>query len=198
MTRRGAGRAQAAAAAGRDGWGRGARRRAGGPARVRPTAARVRAALFNTLGDQVRGATVLELFAGTGALGLEALRRGAAAVVFVERDVRLARALVARARALGSADRAEVRAEDALAAIRRLGAAGRRFGLILLDPPYGEGWIPRALDAIAAASILAPGGLVVAEGHWRDRPGEAAGWRLEREARYGETALWYLRADGSG
>ncbi|MDR7483036.1 MAG: 16S rRNA (guanine(966)-N(2))-methyltransferase RsmD [Armatimonadota bacterium] len=198
MTRRAPRRARADAAAGRRGRSPGARRRTAGDIRVRPTAARVRDALFNTLGDRIRGATVLELFAGTGALGLEALRRGAAAVVFVEQDARLARALLAHARARGSADRVEVRAEDALAAIRRLGAAGRRFALILMDPPYGQGWIPRALEAVAAAGVLAPDGLVVAEGHWRDRPGEAAGWRLEREARYGETALWYLRAaDGS-
>jgi 16S rRNA (guanine966-N2)-methyltransferase len=176
--------------------GRDAFRRGRGGTRVRPTAARVRAALFNTLGGRVRDAAVLELFAGTGALGLEALRRGAAVVVFVERDEGLARALAARVRDEHAADRAEVRAEDALAAIRRLGAAGRRFSLIVMDPPYGAGWVPRALEAIGAAGILAPDGLVVAEGHWRDRPAEAPGWRLEREARYGETALWYLRADG--
>jgi 16S rRNA (guanine966-N2)-methyltransferase len=171
---------------------RGAHRRHGADGRVRPTAARVRTALFNALGDRVRGAAVLDLFAGTGALGLEALRRGAAAAVFVERDARLVRALAARVRQEGVADRAEVRAEDVLTAIRRLGAAGRRFSVILMDPPYGQGWIPRTLAAINAAGILAQGGLVVAEGHWRDRPAEA-GWCLEREARYGETALWYLR-----
>ncbi|MDR7556416.1 MAG: 16S rRNA (guanine(966)-N(2))-methyltransferase RsmD [Armatimonadota bacterium] len=160
---------------------------------MRPTAARVRDALFNALGERVRGAAVLDLFAGTGALGLEALRRGAATVVFVERDARLARALAARVRDAGVADRAEVVAEDVLTAIRRLGAAGRRFAVILMDPPYGQEWIPRTLEAIGVAGILAPGGLVVAEGHWRDRPA-AGGWHLEREARYGETALWYLRA----
>ncbi len=185
------GRTRGPAHAGSARWGSPQRRRTAG--QVRPTAARVRDALFNALGERVRGAAVLDLFAGTGALGLEALRRGAAAVVFVERDARLVRALAARVRDAGVADRAEVVAEDVLTAIRRLGAAGRRFSVIVMDPPYGQGWVPRTLDAIGTAGILAPGGLVVAEGHWRDRPA-ADGWRLEREARYGETALWYLRA----
>jgi 16S rRNA (guanine(966)-N(2))-methyltransferase RsmD len=174
---------------------RGGRRdtRRQGRGALRPTAARVRDALFNSLRGSIEGVSVLDLFAGTGALGLEALRRGAARIVLVERDRRYAAALRARVAAEGLERDASVRCEDAADAIERLGREGDRFGLILLDPPYGEGWLPRALAAIVRAGLLAPGGLVVAEGHWRDRPEAPEGLALTREARYGETVLWYFR-----
>lgn len=161
---------------------------------VRPTAARVRDALFNRLGAQIDGATVLDLFAGTGALGLEALRRGAGQVVFVEVDPRRARAIRLALPRPGPDNRAEVCCEDVLAAVARFGRAGRVFHLIMMDPPYGRRWVPRTLEAIAEAGVLAPGGLIVAEGHWRDRPEVPAGLVVEREARYGETMLWFIRS----
>jgi pantetheine-phosphate adenylyltransferase len=158
---------------------------------VRPTAARVRRALFDSLGRRVEGAAVLDLFAGTGALGLEAIHRGARRVVFVEHEPARCRAI--RAAAPGAPAEVEVVCADALAAVARLAARGDRFDLVLLDPPYGRGWVDRALAAVARAGLLAPDGLVVAEGHWRDAPARAAGLEVVREARYGETALWYVR-----
>jgi 16S rRNA (guanine966-N2)-methyltransferase len=86
-----------------------------------------------------------------------------------------------------------VRCEDVSAAIDRLARAGERFDLILLDPPYGRGWLVRALAGIARAAVLAPGGVIVAEGHWRDRPEPPEGLALSREARYGETVLWFFK-----
>ncbi|MDQ7829137.1 MAG: 16S rRNA (guanine(966)-N(2))-methyltransferase RsmD [Armatimonadota bacterium] len=158
---------------------------------MRPTAARVREALFNSLGARTVGADVLDLFAGTGALGLEALRRGAASAVFVERDARLADQIRAAARAFPEAA-VEVWRADVAAALGRLAAAGRAFDLILLDPPYGTGALQATLDALAAGPLLRPGGRVVAEGHWRETPRTPPGWRLVREARYGETGLWFF------
>jgi len=160
---------------------------------LRPTAARVRDALFNSLGTSIEGASVLDLFAGTGALGLEAIRRGAARVVLVERDARHAAALRNRVASQTMERQALVRCEDASAAIDRLARAGERFDLILLDPPYGRGWLVRALAGIARAAVLAPGGVIVAEGHWRDRPEPPEGLALSREARYGETVLWFFK-----
>jgi 16S rRNA (guanine(966)-N(2))-methyltransferase RsmD len=153
----------------------------------------VKDALFNSLRAGIEGASVLDLFAGTGALGLEALRCGASRVVLVERDRRHAAALRARIAGEGFDRSAVVRCEDAVDAIERLSRDGDRFDLILLDPPYGEGLLPRALAAIVRVGLLAPGGLVVAEGHWRDRPEATEGLALAREARYGETVLWYFR-----
>ncbi|MBI3997822.1 MAG: 16S rRNA (guanine(966)-N(2))-methyltransferase RsmD [Armatimonadetes bacterium] len=175
-----------------------ASRRAARPraAAVRPTAARVRDALFNSLGPTVAGAVVLDLFAGTGALGIEALHRGAQRAVFVEQHAALARAINERLTAAGLADHAAVRCEDALTAIGRLAAAGETFDVILLDPPYGDGWVERTLTALAARGILTQGGVIVAEGHWRDRPAVPDGFGITREARYGETVLWFIRREG--
>lgn len=159
---------------------------------VRPSLARVRDALFNSLAARVAGAQLLDLFAGTGSLGLEALRRGADAVVFVEQDSKLVQEIRRHLAAAGLVEQAEVRRRDVLAAIRDLGQTGRRFDVIVMDPPYGQEWIGPTLRAVLAAGILAPGGVVVAEGHWRDRPAPVPGFTLRREARYGETALWYF------
>jgi pantetheine-phosphate adenylyltransferase len=156
----------------------------------------VRGALFDRLAGAVADADVLDLFAGTGGLGIEALRRGARAVTFVEVNAPRARAIRDAVRRAGFDARAEVRHEDARDALVRLGRARRSFDLILLDPPYGEGWIEQALNGIAAGGLLRGSGWVVAEGHWRDRPEAAKEWIVAREARYGETALWFLRRAG--
>lgn len=162
-------------------------RRAGS---LRPTARRVRVALFDRLGARVIDAEVLDLYAGTGALGLEALQRGARAAVFVERDARLAQEIRERLNALGLRERGEVWRATVTTALRRLGAEGRRFDLVLLDPPYGRGLLQETLDALARAGVVRRGGAVVAEGHWRDRASTPPGWDLVRAARYGETGLW--------
>lgn len=161
---------------------------------LRPTAARVRDALFNILGATTAGASVLDLFAGTGTLGIEALYRGAERAVFVEHDPRHARAIEDRLRQEGLRGRAEVRPEDALVAVGRLGTRGDAFDLIFLDPPYGAGWLARAIAAVTGAGLLVGSGVIVGEGHWRDRPALPEGYVLAREARYGETVLWFIRA----
>ena len=106
---------------------------------VRPTPDLVKQAVFNSLGARVVGARVLELFAGTGALSLECLSRGAAAAVGVEKSPRHAEFVRRNARTAGvPAEALEVRTQDVFAAIPQLAAAGRQFDLILADPPYGE------------------------------------------------------------
>ncbi|MDR7417527.1 MAG: 16S rRNA (guanine(966)-N(2))-methyltransferase RsmD [Armatimonadota bacterium] len=162
---------------------------------VRPTAARVRGALYDSLGPSIEGAEVLDLFAGTGALGLEALRRGASRAVFVERDRERCQQIRQSLERAGLLARAQVYADDAVAAVARLGRAGARFDLVVLDPPYGEAWVDRTLAVLVGAGVVRPGGLIVAEGHWRDRPALPAGVVLAKEARYGETALWYIRVE---
>lgn len=172
------------------------RARPAGRPGYRPTSSRVRDALMNSLGPRLPGSRVLDLFAGTGGLGLGTLRRGAARVVFVERDQRLVEVIRGELAKEGWADRADVRRKDALSAVRELGRSGERFDLLLMDPPYGEGWIPRALRAIGEAKIAAEGALIAAEGHWRDRPPPEAGFTQVRETRYGETAVWFYVEDG--
>ncbi len=160
-----------------------------GPRRggVRPTGAYLREAVFNVLAARIGGARVLDLFAGTGAMGLEALSRGAAAATFVDRDVATVAANVVR---LGFRDRATIIRGDAARALARLGAAGRRFDVIYADPPYAGDVARRTVEAVAAARILAPGGVLLVEHHHKVPVPEAAGTVGRRRAlRHGETMV---------
>ncbi|HLW48771.1 MAG TPA: 16S rRNA (guanine(966)-N(2))-methyltransferase RsmD [bacterium] len=169
---------------------------------VRPTADRVKDALFNSLAPRLAGARVLDLFAGTGALGIEALSRGAIRAVFVERDARAAAAIRANLAAARFQESAEVRRGGVEAEIAALERDAAEFDLIVLDPPYGQDLTARTLRRLAASRVLAGGGLIAAEGHWRDDPGEVPGLARIRTARYGETTLWFYapggRPDGEG
>jgi 16S rRNA (guanine966-N2)-methyltransferase len=168
---------------------------AGDPAaHLRPTSDRVREAIFNLLinggyGDPVTGAQVLDLFAGTGALGLEALSRGAAQAVLVD-DGTAARALMKRNVELTrSADRVDMRRRDAT----RLGPnPGARAGLVFLDPPYGKGLGGKALASALAGGWLAPGALVV----WEEgsAPLPPTDFTLQDQRKYGDTIVTILRA----
>ncbi len=154
---------------------------------IRPTGAYLREAVFNLLAARVPGAQVLDLFAGTGAMGLEALSRGAAAATFVDRDVAALRANLAR---LGFAGRATVIRGDGLPALARLASAGRRFDVIYADPPYAADLAARTLAAVATAGLLAPGGLLLMEHHHKVPLPEASGPLGRRRAlRHGETQV---------
>jgi len=152
---------------------------------TRPTSDRVREALFSILGAAVDGARVLDLFAGSGALGIEALSRGAAEATFVERAPAALRALRANLDALGIA--AEVRRGDALAFLRTASAARRQYDLLLLDPPYRlAGRLGPELSE-ALAGVPAPGALVVTESD--RRAPLALDLPLDDERRYGDTLI---------
>lgn len=153
---------------------------------VRPTADRVREAVFNALVSlgAVEGAAVLDLFAGSGALGIEALSRGAARAVFVERDPAARRAIEANLATTGFAGRARVVASSAEAFLR---GADERFDLALLDPPYAFDAWPALLDALAPVLD----GLAVLESD--RRVVLPVGWRVEREKRYGGTLVTIVR-----
>ncbi|MFN2383338.1 MAG: 16S rRNA (guanine(966)-N(2))-methyltransferase RsmD [Gemmatimonadota bacterium] len=153
---------------------------------LRPTADRVREALFNLLGDAVMGARVLDLYAGTGALAVEALSRGALAATCVERDARVLAALAANVAALELTADVTVTRADALAFCRRVAANGTRFDLVLCDPPYAT-----PLDPLARALVEQPWWerVCVVE-HAASATWPAIGGGLERDTRrYGDTAL---------
>ena len=154
-------------------------RRLQAPPGARPTADRVKEALFSILGTEVQGARVLDLFAGSGALGIEALSRGAASATFVDRDVRAVAAVQAN---LPGA--VAVRAEAA-AYLRR---SAEQYDLVLLDPPYelAPRIGPELSPAVAAA--LAPDGLVVSESD-RRAPLTLEDLTLTDERRYGDTLI---------
>jgi 16S rRNA (guanine966-N2)-methyltransferase len=152
---------------------------------TRPTSDRVREALFSVLGASVEGARVLDLFAGSGALGLESLSRGAASVVFVDRAPRAIEAVRANVDALGV--EADVRRMEARTAIRTALARGEAYDLVFLDPPYRHAaGLGRELSE-ALPAVLAPGARVVTESDRRD-PLELD-LRLTDERRYGDTVI---------
>jgi 16S rRNA (guanine966-N2)-methyltransferase len=166
---------------------------------TRPTSERVREAVFSMLGD-IAGARVLDLFAGTGALGIEALSRGAGSAVFVERDRDAAHVLEENLVALGLADEStELRRQDALAALEDARGRGETYDLVFIDPPYGrvrptsraagapsaERW--GAQLSASLPSLLAPGARVVLESD-RRAPVELE-LVLERTRRYGDTSI---------
>ena len=163
---------------------------------TRPTAERVRQALFDMLWhapwagrDVLDGARVLDAFAGTGALGLEALSRGAAHATFIEPDRAALAALRRNIATLGEEDRARVMAGDAT----RPPVATAPCGLLLLDPPYGKDLVPRALAALQAGGWIAPGALVVAEVAKADAL-DAPGFEELAERAHGAARLVFLRA----
>jgi len=164
---------------------------------VRPTPERVREALFSILGDRVDGARVLDAFAGSGALGFEALSRGAARVVFLEGDRRVAAGLRANAAALAVEARCEV-VEGRLPATPSRVAVGGPFELILADPPYAEAGPEGAAALEALARLLAPGGMLVWERASRGAGPECARLGRARTRRYGNTALDLFEPEPAG
>ncbi|HVS63274.1 MAG TPA: 16S rRNA (guanine(966)-N(2))-methyltransferase RsmD [Thermoanaerobaculia bacterium] len=163
----------------------------------RPTQERVREALFSSWAPRVIGADVLDLFAGSGAVGFEALSRGAASCGFVESRDACVRVLVANAATLGIDDASIARLELP-AGLERLPAAWpRRFDLVFADPPYGFDAYGELVDSIAPR--LEPGGEVAVEHSTRTPLGPEAGeLTIDRERRYGETALTFLRLEPAG
>ncbi len=156
--------------------------------RTRPTSDRVKEALFSSLQPELPGASVLDLFAGSGALGIEALSRGAAHATFVERHAGTAGVLDENLARTGLADRAAVVVDDVVHALGR--PAGAPFHVVLIDPPYRHPDDELADLLAVLAPHLAPGAVVTVE---RDRRSAPVAWpsgvRAERERRYGDTVI---------
>jgi len=170
---------------------------------VRPTPDLVRQAIFNSLGARVAGTRVLELFAGTGALSLECLSRGANSAVCVEKSNRHADFLRQNfVDARFDASQLDVRVQDAFAALGQLAAAGQQFDLILADPPYGEKNVGRRstsfaqqlLDDPHLPSLLASDGLFVLGHSKRDTLELPEAWREARKLKHGDTVMRFLQS----
>lgn len=162
------------------------------PAGVRPTEGRVREALFSIWGPRLAGARLLDLFAGSGAVALEAVGRGALAALAVERAHRALEVLEANVERLGEQGAVEVRKGVLPALLATLAEAGERFDLVFADPPYDYRDYP-ALIAAVTPLLAADGELVVEHSVRRGLPFEAAGLVRADERRYGETGLSFFR-----
>lgn len=172
---------------------RGRRLRAPKGRMLRPTADRVKEAVFSILEsrDVCAGVAVLDLFAGTGALGIEALSRGAAEATFVEPDH--AAAITIRANLSAAGFEGELLAMPAARALTALRVRGRRFGGVFLDPPYDRGWIEPTLTQLAETDLVAPGGWVVVEYGRREEPPARVGALVRRDTRrYGDSRVALL------
>ena len=161
---------------------------------MRPTSDRVREALFNILAGDVTGCRFLDLYAGSGAVGIEALSRGAEHVDFVEQAPTSLQALQDNLERTGLQGAARVHPMPVRRALTLLGGERASFDLIFADPPYGE-QEERAvlLEQLGEAGLLRPGGRVIVESPARQRPTPPATLELLREARYGDTLLAFLQ-----
>jgi 16S rRNA (guanine966-N2)-methyltransferase len=169
---------------------------------VRPTPDLVRQAVFNSLGTSIEGATVLDLFSGTGALGLECLSRGARQVLSVELSSKHARFIRDNARELGLAGAGhELRVQDVFPALRQLVETGRRFDFIMADPPFGpktagapsRSFSQKLMDAAETVALLAVGGRLVLGHAKRDGVTPGPGWEELRVLTHGDSVFRILK-----
>ncbi len=160
---------------------------------IRPTSDRVKESLFGILGDRVKDTMVLDLFAGTGNLGIEALSRGAKRAVFVEMGRHAVPVIRRNLAQCGMWDRSENVPKDVIRAIGILKDRGERFDLLLIDPPYGKGMIQRTLLKLRTNPIYHDDSILVIQHDRREPLSPSAGhWNLIRQKRIGDTLLSFL------
>jgi 16S rRNA (guanine(966)-N(2))-methyltransferase RsmD len=164
--------------------------------KTRPTSGRLKKALFDIIAPALQGARVLDLFAGAGALGLEAISRGASHVIFVERRKSAVAVIAANLEKLGVADQAEVHQIEAAKAIQQLSQRSEELDVVLIDPPYGAGVYETVMKHMDEASIMGPDGLVIVEHHHKVELDDAYGsLRKHRVVRAGESCLTFYRLE---
>ena len=182
---------------------RGRRLKAPSNENIRPTSDRIREALFNVLahstlpGFSLEGARVLDLFAGTGALGLEALSRGAAFTIFVEDDTEARGLIRDNGEALGAAGHSKIFKRDATRLGARMAGAGPAFNLVFVDPPYAKGLGEKALISARDGDWLVQGALCIVEEKSQVDFEMPDGFQLLNERRYGDTKILMLRYTGT-
>ena len=162
-----------------------------GDDRVRPTTDRVKESMFNIVQDWVYDSQVLDLFAGSGALGIEALSRGASQAVFCDNSldsIKIIKSNIEKARVV---DRSQIVSGDSKRCLRDMEAKNQSFDMIFVDPPYYEGLFEEVLDTIRSCKILKKDGIVIVE-HDAKRPiGQVEGLEVYKEKKYGITMLTF-------
>jgi 16S rRNA (guanine(966)-N(2))-methyltransferase RsmD len=150
----------------------------------------VKESIFDMIRGHVEGSTVLDLFAGTGNLGLEALSQGAKKATFVEKDRTCLKALTRNRDLCGFQDRAEILSLDVELALKALMRRSEKVDLIFVDPPYGMGYVDKTLRFINAHDMVTQGGMIVVEHGFAENPSPQ--WEklsLEKQKRHGETVI---------
>ena len=160
---------------------------------LRPTSDRVKESIFNILGEGIEGKVVLDLFAGTGNLGIEALSRGARRVVFVERGREATRLIKHNLSRCGMAIASEIIPKDVIRAIGILHQRGETFDLILMDPPYEKGLIEKTLWKLQFHRIYHDDSIFIIEHDRREPlPTDSDGWDLTQQRKIGDTLISFL------
>ncbi|UCD84144.1 MAG: 16S rRNA (guanine(966)-N(2))-methyltransferase RsmD [Deltaproteobacteria bacterium] len=163
---------------------------------LRPTPDRIREAIFSIIVDELPDSNVLDLYAGSGTLGIEALSRGAKDAVFIENHLEAIRVLKKNLESCQLVNRGMVIRRRVETAIRLLGGKRKIFDLIFLDPPYEKDLVGKTLKALSSSSILKPGSLVVVQHSRRETIPEALGRLVfTDQRRYGETLISFFRAN---
>lgn len=164
------------------------------PAAVRPVSQQMRKSCFDILGEEIRGRAVLDLFAGSGALGIEAFSSGARKVVFVDRDKKCIETIKKNIARLGPADWAQVYLVDAFKVIEGFSAQNRVFDFIFLDPPYYQGILIKALQALEEYDILATASYLVSFSYRKDEVfQEESKFAPILDRKYGQSRLLIYR-----
>lgn len=162
---------------------------------IRPTSDRVKETIFNILGKEIEGKVVLDLFAGTGNLGIEALSRGALKTTFVEKAKEALRIIQKNLLQCGFTARSEVISKDVSRAITLLANRGESFDLIFMDPPYEKGWVQKILNKLKDHPIYHRDTILVIEhGRREPLPQNLSGWEILRQRMIGDTVLSFLKA----
>ncbi len=158
----------------------------------RPTADRVKEALFSILGDLVPDAVFLDLFAGTGSIGIEALSRGAQSAIFIEKDPRAVRSIIHNLKAAKLDDNARILGMDIFKALPRLPKGA--FDIIFLDPPYAQGYELPVIKKIIELDLPSQEGVIIAESSKREElPDNILGYTLYKLQKYGDTKLSFFK-----
>lgn len=162
-----------------------------GDDRVRPTTDRVKESMFNIVQDWVYDSQVLDLFAGSGALGIEALSRGASQAVFCDNSldsIKIIKSNIEKARVV---DRSQIVSGDFKRCLRDMEAKNQSFDMIFVDPPYYEGLFEEVLDIIRSCKILKKDGIVIVEHDAKKPIGQVEGLEVYKEKKYGITMLTF-------
>lgn len=163
---------------------------------TRPTAGMVKESLFSVLGERVIDSRFLDVFAGNGGVGIEALSRGAALAVFIENNAGCAAIIRENLAVTGLAGRGRVMAREAQAALKKLARDGEKFDIIFLDPPYFSPALKESLSLIYREGLAR--GIVVVEHHNRDAGWLSEDWEIIKQKKYGETGLTFLKPKTAG
>ena len=161
---------------------------------TRPTTDRVKESIFNILGNAVDGASVLDLFAGTGGLGLEALSRGATHAVFVDQSLASIAVIKENIACTKMAEKAEIVKNDVIKTLEKLSDKAYFFDIVFCDPPYNKGYVTKVLQKLDTGSILNPQSILIIE-HSRHEVLDDVKWNnliLKRNERYGETLVSFF------